>query len=76
MDHTHLQRLQKIMPKGKVRSRIVEMINYCQVDSKRIALGIPDPYYGESKDFELVLDLLEVGIKYFFDKEVIPSCLK
>jgi len=72
MDNSHYQRLQRIKPKAKTRARVVEMINYSQVDEKKLILGIPDPYYGSTNDFEHVLDLLEVGVKNFLEKEILP----
>jgi protein-tyrosine phosphatase len=34
---------------------------------------IPDPYYGEAKDFELVLDLVEDGVKGLISHCIRPS---
>lgn len=72
MDKSHFERLQKIRPKQKVKARVVEMISYCQISDKNVLDGIPDPYYGADKDFELVLDLLEIGVKSFLDREIMP----
>lgn len=72
MDKGHFNRLIQIKQKQKVRARIVEMINYCIVDEAKILDGIPDPYYGEKKDFEYVLSLLEVGVKNFLEREILP----
>jgi protein-tyrosine phosphatase len=76
MDNGHFERLQRLKPKAKIRARIVEIINYCQVDEKKLILGIPDPYYGTLKEFEHVLDLLEIGIKNFLEKEILPILQK
>lgn len=73
MDKGHYSRLNSIKHKQKVRARIVEMINYCIIDEKQILDGIPDPYYADDKGFELVLDLLEIGVKNFFDREILPK---
>lgn len=72
MDKGHFNRINSIKPKQKIRARIVEIINYCQLIDSKVLDGIPDPYYGSSKDFEFVLDLLEVGVKNFIEKEVLP----
>lgn len=73
MDKGHFTRLNQIKQKQKVRARVVEMIAYCTVNEAKILDGIPDPYYGDVADFEFVVSILEIGIKNFFEREILPQ---
>ena len=46
---------------GGDKNKVKKMIDY--VEDKKGCNEIPDPYYGGSRDFNLVLDLLEDGCK-------------
>ena len=56
MDEQNVQDLLVRAPSVEHRERIVRMMSYAAGDSHD---EVPDPYYGGSKGFELVLDLLE-----------------
>jgi len=56
--------LRLVTDKAQVR-KIVKMTDYC---SRFDYNEVPDPYYGGSKGFELVLDLLEDACQGFLDK--------
>ena len=50
-----------ILCMGANKNKVKKMIDY--VENKNNYNEIPDPYYGGSKDFNLVLDLVEDGCK-------------
>lgn len=56
MDEGHLQWLQQAAPPD-ARSRLELLMNHARVH--RGQRTVPDPYYGASRDFEHVLDLVE-----------------
>lgn len=57
MDSSHLRFLNKIKPSSS-KTRIVLFTEY----SKRyFRQDVPDPYYGESREFHAVLDMIEEG---------------
>jgi len=55
MDEANLARLHDLAPAGTTeRARL-----FLEFAGERVRRNVPDPYYGEANDFELVLDLLE-----------------
>lgn len=55
MDDANLARLHDLAPAGSAgRARL-----FLEFAGERVRRDVPDPYYGEAADFELVLDLLE-----------------
>lgn len=55
MDEANLARLHDLAPAGSV-GRAQLFLEFAGESERR---DVPDPYYGEAADFELVLDLLE-----------------
>lgn len=57
MDAANLSRLRQLAPTGKLeRARL-----FLEFAGETSRIDVPDPYYGDTADFELVLDLLEVA---------------
>jgi len=56
MDDQNIKELNRMLPDAKMKSKIHKMTEYCTRHSNSI---VPDPYYGETRDYELVIDLLE-----------------
>lgn len=57
MDDRNLDDLRQLAPSPETEKKIHRMIDYCRHHPD--ADYVPDPYYGGSQGFELVLDLLE-----------------
>lgn len=57
MDENNVQNLKAICP-DHLSNKIDLLLNYADEHKRR---EVPDPYHGEAKDFELVLDLIESG---------------
>jgi protein-tyrosine phosphatase len=56
MDDQNIADLTRMAPDAKSKAKICKMTDYCTRHSHTV---VPDPYYGDSKDYELVIDLLE-----------------
>lgn len=56
MDDQNIADLTRIAPDAKAKSKIRKMTDYC---SRLRHKSVPDPYYGDSRDYELVIDILE-----------------
>lgn len=56
MDDQNVSDLKRMMPKREVKARICKMTDFCTRHDYSI---VPDPYYGDTRDYELVIDLLE-----------------
>ena len=56
MDSDNFSELHRMAPSMANLSKVVMMTDYCRVFNNT---SVPDPYYGGSRGFELVLDLLE-----------------
>ena len=56
MDDHNIRDLNRMAPTGKLKEKIRKMTDYC-TDNRYTT--VPDPYYGELRDYELVLDILE-----------------
>lgn len=57
MDSANLKRLERLQPQGS-RAELRLLLEYSEALD---ALDVPDPYYGGSRGFEEVLDLVEAG---------------
>jgi len=58
MDEDNVSDLQRTTRSSADSAKIFLMTDFCSSDKY---IGVPDPYYGGSSGFELVLDLLEDG---------------
>ena len=56
MDNQNIADLTRMATDEQSRAKIHKMTEYCTVHR---VTSVPDPYYGEAKDYELVIDLLE-----------------
>jgi protein-tyrosine phosphatase len=56
MDDQNVADLTRMAPTGKSKAKIRKMTDF---SSRYNYTHIPDPYYGDSRDYELVIDLLE-----------------
>jgi len=56
MDDQNIKDLNRMAPTGKLKEKIRKMTDYC---TTRKYNSVPDPYYGETRDYELVIDILE-----------------
>ena len=56
MDDQNIADLTRMAPASHLRFRIRKMTDYA---TKKKYANVPDPYYGETRDYELVLDILE-----------------
>lgn len=57
MDGANLKRLQALCP-SRWHSKLAHLLDFGGDEDE---IEVPDPYYGDAADFELVLDLVEVG---------------
>lgn len=57
MDEGNIQSLERLAPNDIYKKKIHRMTEWCQEYANHDV--VPDPYYGGSQGFELVLDLLE-----------------
>lgn len=58
MDESNFRNLEKIQP-SDATAELLLITDYC----KKFDLpGVPDPYYGKEKDFDLVIDILEDAV--------------
>ena len=57
MDESNIQQLMAICP-HHLSGKIELLLTYADACNAR---EVPDPYYGQASDFELVLDLIEKG---------------
>lgn len=65
MDDRNLDDLRQLAPSPESEKKIHRMIDYCRHHPD--AYYVPDPYYGGSQGFELVLDLLEDACQGLLD---------
>ena len=56
MDDHNIADLRKMVSGKQVKAKICKMTDYC---THYKYTYVPDPYYGDTKDYELVIDLLE-----------------
>lgn len=60
MDDSNIADLRRLAKNEEERGKICKMTDFCR---KYSCAEVPDPYYGGTEGFELVLDLLEDGIE-------------
>jgi protein-tyrosine phosphatase len=56
MDDQNIRDLNRMTSNWRHREKIRKMTDYCSIVQ---ASSVPDPYYGDIRDYELVLDILE-----------------
>lgn len=56
MDEQNIRDLTRMAPDAKAKAKICKMTDYCSRHNDNV---VPDPYYGDTRDYELVIDLLE-----------------
>lgn len=56
MDDQNIKDLMRLAPAGQHKEKIRKMTDYCK---SRKYTSVPDPYYGDTMDYELVIDILE-----------------
>ena len=64
MDENNVKGLKAISPSEEASRKIVLMADYLR---KHDYSYVPDPYYGDDEDFELVIDLLEDACQGLLD---------
>ncbi len=64
MDDANASDLRRIAPSREAESKIVRMIDFVDLPTRYDF--IPDPYYEGSEGFELVLDLLDNGLRNLY----------
>lgn len=65
MDDNNFKNILQLDPEKKYHSKVFPMMHFASQTSYSF---VPDPYHGNSKDFELVIDLLEEACLNFFLK--------
>ena len=68
MDDQNMAELSRIARTTKPKARFVKMTDFCQQLKYE---SVPDPFYGGSADFELVIDILEdacAGLLKYIEK--------
>lgn len=56
MDHNNVRGLQRVAPAEELMQKVEMLPSYL---TRHQSSTIPDPYYGDDKDFEYVIELLE-----------------
>ncbi len=56
MDDQNIANLTRMAPKRAYKAKISKMTDYC---TQHNYTSVPDPYFGDTKDYELVIDLLK-----------------
>lgn len=65
MDYENMNDLTHLDINGKFKNKIIKMTDFC---TKINARDVPDPYYGGSRGFEIVLDILEDACEGLLEK--------
>lgn len=65
MDNQNIEDLNVLAPNEEVKAKIHKMTEFCTTHKIET---VPDPYFGGSEGFELVLDLLEDACKGLLNK--------
>lgn len=65
MDSKNIEQLMQLAPNDAAKAKIHLMTEYCQ---KVQAECVPDPYYGTTDGFNLVLDILEDSCSHLLDE--------
>jgi protein-tyrosine phosphatase len=56
MDNQNIIDLNRMAPAGKIKAKICKMTDFAV---RKNHTYVPDPYYGDTRDYELVIDILE-----------------
>jgi protein-tyrosine phosphatase len=69
MDTSHMRWLERNSPRGPLRARTRLLLSY-STDSSQVesSMEVTDPYFGDAKDFESCLDLIESGCAAMLDE--------
>lgn len=70
MDADNIKRLKRRAPQPELCKKIVPLATYL---TRHEANYIPDPYYGDLKDFQHVIDLLEDACSHLYDSLAEPA---
>jgi protein-tyrosine phosphatase len=65
MDNDNMRNIQTFMPAAEYYTKLSKMTDYCSKDNPG---EVPDPYYGGSAGFEMVLDILEDACEGLLNK--------
>ena len=60
MDSGHLSILERLSP-PEYQDRLRLFWDFAPAESGQRGRDVPDPYYGDRSDFEIMLDLIELG---------------
>lgn len=72
MDDQNIADLTRMAPDAKAKAKIQKMTDYC---TRLRHHSVPDPYYGDSQDYELVIDILEDACEGLLNSIAIDKCL-
>lgn len=64
MDDNNFNDVIKMFPQS-AKSKIYKIVDYCDIKKHKL---VPDPYYGNHQDFELVIEIIEQAAENFFKK--------
>ncbi|MDR1646283.1 MAG: low molecular weight phosphotyrosine protein phosphatase [Tannerellaceae bacterium] len=73
MDHQNIEALHRLAPDAASQCKIQKMTDYDPARPQRYT-HVPDPYYGESADFDHVLDILEDTCRELLKTLSAPPC--
>ena len=65
MDSANYRAVTSMAPSADAKAKVVMMANYLRHHSNQSS--IPDPYYGDDRDFEYVIELLEDACQGLFE---------
>ena len=64
MDNGHYEILEAMKPQGAT----AELVMFMEYALGRAGIDVPDPYYGDMRDFEIMYDMIEDGISAIIKK--------
>jgi protein-tyrosine phosphatase len=70
MDNQNIADLHKMAPAGKTKAKICKMTDF---SLRKNHDYVPDPYYGDTRDYELVIDILEDACEGLIEKIKTPG---
>lgn len=62
MDHSNLRNILKLDPQSKYKEKVKLFCEFCSGGYSNVD-EVPDPYFGGTRGFEEVLDIVENGVK-------------
>lgn len=65
MDDTNMRDLKKRIGSQPGPAKLSRLLDWCPEAGRN---DVPDPYYGDQRDFELMMDLIEVGCTALLDR--------